>query len=157
MRSSPRREHGKWIGRLQLLVGTLVISFGMAPEQRVFPESQSLKQQARADVGKSLFNGKGACYYCHGVDGYRNAMPQVEADMAALIGRLNPPPSDLRNAKGIKLKTDKARAKIIREGHEGTGMFPDTTLSDQEIVDTVAYLALLRREGGSTSRETRRP
>lgn len=64
------------------------------------------KQPGHAAAGRSVFNGKGVCYYCHGV-----------------------------------------RAKIIREGHEGTAMFPDTTMTDQDIADTLAYLALLRREG----------
>lgn len=35
----------------------------------------------------------------------------------------------------------------IREGHPGMGMFPDTTMTDQELIDTLAYLALLWREG----------
>jgi hypothetical protein len=28
-------------------------------------------------------------------------------------------------------------------------MFPDTTMTDQELLDTLAYLALLRQEGSS--------
>jgi hypothetical protein len=36
------------------------------------------------------------------------------------------------------------RFVIIRDGHEGTGMLPDTTLSNQEIRDVVVYLATLR-------------
>jgi mono/diheme cytochrome c family protein len=103
--------------------------------------------RGNAEAGRSVFNGKGVCHYCHGVDGYRDKRPQLEADTAALIARLNPPPSDLRNPKSLRLKTDKARAKLIREGHEGTAMFPDTTMTDQELADTLAYLAVLRREG----------
>ncbi len=41
----------------------------------------------------------------------------------------------------------KPRFNAIREGHPGTGMFPDTTMTTQELTDTLAYLALLRREG----------
>ncbi|ALA60328.1 c-type cytochrome [Nitrospira moscoviensis] len=100
-----------------------------------------------AEAGRSVFNGKGVCHYCHGVDGYRDKRPKLEVDTAALIARLNPPPSDLRNPKSLRLKTDKARAKLIREGHEGTAMFPDTTMTDRELADTLAYLAVLRREG----------
>lgn len=131
------------------MLGSLVMCLFVMLHQ-VFPSSASAskpKQQGHAAAGRSVFNGKGVCYYCHGVDGYRDKVPQLEADTAALIARLNPPPADLRNPKSLRLKTDKARAKIIREGHEGTAMFPDTTMTDQDIADTLAYLALLRREG----------
>ncbi len=107
------------------------------------------KSQGRAEAGRSVFNGKGVCYYCHGMDGYRDKLPQLAADTAALIAQLNPQPADLRNPKSLHLKTDKQRARIIREGHPGTGMFPDTTMTDQELADTLAYLAQLRREGAA--------
>ena len=107
------------------------------------------KKQASAHAGRSVFNGKGVCYYCHGVDGYRDKLPSLEADTAALIARLNPPPADLRKAKTLRLTGDDARAKAIREGHPGTGMFPDTRMTDQELSDTLAYLALLRSEGSA--------
>ncbi len=100
-----------------------------------------------AAAGRSLFNGKGVCYYCHGVDGHLDKRPELAADTAALIARLNPPPSDLRNSKTLRLKQDKQRAQAVREGHPGTGMFPDTTMTNQELADTLAYLALLRKEG----------
>jgi hypothetical protein len=45
--------------------------------------------------------------------------------------------------KSLKMKTDKERFRAIREGHEGTGMFPDSTLTDQEIRVTLAYLSVL--------------
>ncbi len=107
----------------------------------------SAASKGDARQGQRLFNGKGACAYCHGTDGYRDRMPPLESDTAALVARLNPPPADLRRPNGLRLKSDKARMKIIREGHEGTGMFPDPSLTDQEIADIVAYLAVLRREG----------
>ena len=99
-----------------------------------------------AEAGRRIFNGKGVCYYCHGIDGDRARIPQLDTDLTALIARLNPPPADLRNAKQLRLTNDKARAKAIREGHPGTGMFPDTTMTDQELADTLAYLAVLRSE-----------
>jgi len=105
--------------------------------------------QGDAERGRVVFNGKGVCYYCHGMDGYRDKLPQLEADTAALIARLNPPPADLRNSKALHLKNDKQRAKAVREGHPGTGMFPDTTMTNQELADTLAYLALLRKEGAA--------
>jgi mono/diheme cytochrome c family protein len=96
--------------------------------------------------GRDIFNGKGVCYYCHGIDGYIGRPPRLAADTAALIAKLNPPPSDLRNPDELRLKTDKERARAIREGHPGTGMFPDTTMTDQDLADTLLYLALIRKD-----------
>ena len=96
--------------------------------------------------GRDIFNGKGVCYYCHGIDGYIGRPPRLAADTAALIAKLNPPPSDLRNPDELRLKTDKERARAIREGHPGTGMFPDITMTDQDLADTLLYLALIRKD-----------
>ena len=104
------------------------------------------------ELGKAVFNGKGVCYYCHGMDGNMDRRPQLAADTTALIAQLNPPPVDLRNPKALYLKTDKQRAHAIREGHPGTGMFPDTRMTDQELTDTLAYLAFLRREGSPNNK-----
>jgi mono/diheme cytochrome c family protein len=104
-----------------------------------------------AAAGRDVFNGKGICHYCHGIDGHRDKRPQLAPDTAALIAQLNPPPADLRNSKTLRLKSDKARAKAIRDGHPGTGMFPTTTLTNQELTDTLSYLAILRNEGHSHS------
>ena len=111
------------------------------------PSPKSTKAAGDAERGRAVFNGKGVCYYCHGSDGNKDQRPQLAADTAALIAQLNPPPVDLRNPKVLYRKTDKQRARAIREGHPGTGMFPDTRMTDQELTDTLAYLALLRREG----------
>lgn len=96
--------------------------------------------------GREIFNGKGVCYYCHGIDGYIGKIPRLEADTAALISRLSPPPTDLRNPDVLHLKTNKERAHAIREGHPGTGMFPDTTMTDQDLADILLYLALIRKD-----------
>jgi cytochrome c553 len=111
------------------------------------PSPKNTKMTGDAERGRAVFNGKGVCYYCHGMDGNMEQRPQLAADTAALITQLNPPPTDLRNPKVLHLKTDKQRTDAIRKGHLGTGMFPDTTMTDQELTDTLAYLALLRREG----------
>ncbi len=117
-----------------------------------FPHNAKAEQPGNAQAGRSVFNGNGICYYCHGVDGYRERIPELASDTAAIISRLNPQPADLRNPKALRLTTDKQRARAIREGHPGTGMFPDTTLTDTEIRDVLAYLATLRTEGtGSKS------
>jgi hypothetical protein len=81
------------------------------------------------------------------MDGYRDKLPQLGSDTNAVIAQLNPPPADLRNPRSLRLTTDKARAKAIREGHPGTGMLPDTKMTDKELSDTIAYLSMLRREG----------
>jgi mono/diheme cytochrome c family protein len=149
----PKSIRGATIARLlvgTLSIGCLFISSTFRTEQGALagsPADSKVKRHGKAEAGRSVFNGKGVCYYCHGVDGYRDKVPELEAGTAALIAQLNPQPSDLRNPKSLRLTTDKARAKVIREGHPGTGMFPDTTMTNQELADTLAYLALLRREG----------
>ncbi|UVT16115.1 MAG: hypothetical protein H8K04_00675 [Nitrospira sp.] len=96
--------------------------------------------------GREIFNGKGVCYYCHGIDGYLGRPPRLAADTAALIAKLNPPPADLRNADALRLKNNTERSRAIREGHPGTGMFPDTAMTDQDLADTLLYLALIRKD-----------
>lgn len=136
-----------------LLVGLLASQFTQMSDMNVWadspPASKSTKAAGDVERGRAVFNGKGVCYYCHGIDGNKDQRPQLAADTAALIAQLNPPPVDLRNPKVLYLKSDKQRARVIREGHPGTGMFPDTTMTTQELTDTLAYLALLRSEGSA--------
>lgn len=131
-----------------LLVGWLSIQFIHMSEINAWagPQSSNKSTKAAEDAerGRAVFNGKGVCYYCHGIDGNKDQRPQLAADTAALIAQLNPQPVDLKNPKVLHLKTDKQRAHAIREGHSGTGMFPDTTMTNQELTDTLAYLAVLR-------------
>ncbi|MBI3808352.1 MAG: cytochrome c [Nitrospirae bacterium] len=134
-----------------LLVCVLAIQFTYMAEMNAWagspPSPKNATMTGDAERGRVVFNGKGVCHYCHGINGYKDKRPQLAADTAALIAQLNPPPVDLRNPKALHLKTDKQRAHAIREGHPGTGMFPDTRMTDQELADTLAYLTLLRREG----------
>jgi mono/diheme cytochrome c family protein len=134
-----------------LLAGLLATQFTSTAEMNVWAGSPTLSKSTvpagDAERGRSVFNGKGVCYYCHGVDGNKDQRPQLAADTTALIARLNPQPVDLRNPKALHLKNDKQRARAIREGHPGTGMFPDKRMTDQELRDTLAYLALIRSEG----------
>lgn len=116
------------------------------------PLTKSTTAAGDAERGRAVFNGKGVCSYCHGIDGKKDQPPRLTVDTIALIAQLNPQPTDLRNPKVLSLKTDKQRAHAIREGHPGTGMFPDKRMTDQELTDTLAYLALLRREGLSKSK-----
>ena len=99
--------------------------------------------------GKEVFHGKGICFFCHGHEGCLNHRPPLHPETEQIIGNLNSPPADLRNAGSLRLKTDKERFHIVRSGHLGTGMLPDTTLTDDEITDLLAYLATLRSQGAS--------
>ena len=136
-----------------LLAGLLASQFAYMVEMNTWAGSPTLPKGTMpagdAERGRAVFNGKGVCYYCHGIDGNKGQRPQLAADTAALIAQLNPPPVDLRNPKAQYLRSDKQRARAIREGHPGTGMFPDTRMTDQELRDTLAYLALLRSEGSA--------
>jgi cytochrome c553 len=130
-----------------LLVGSVLIALSVAVDHEVSDaaaQGSALKGQGNAEKGKSLFNGKGICYYCHGQDAYRDRLPQLMPDAARFVANLNPKPSDLRDPQKLTLTSDKQRFRIIREGHVGTGMLPDASLSDQDIQDLLAYLATLR-------------
>jgi mono/diheme cytochrome c family protein len=139
-----------------LLVGLIGLQLPPMADMNARASSSSSNKSAQmkgdAERGREIFNGKGVCYYCHGTDGYRDKLPQLETDTAAVITRLNPSPTDLRNPKALHLNTDKQRFRVIREGHTGTGMFPDTTMTDQDVMDTLAYLAVLREEGHARQR-----
>jgi mono/diheme cytochrome c family protein len=133
-----------------LLAGWLGIRFASMSDMHAWAESSSpqsgAKMKGDPGRGREIFNGKGVCYYCHGIDGYLGRKPRLEADTAALIARLNPPPTDLRNSAALRLKSDKERSLAIREGHPGTGMFPDHSMTDQDLADTLMYLALIRKD-----------
>jgi mono/diheme cytochrome c family protein len=98
-----------------------------------------------AGRGKTIFHGKGGCAFCHGTDGYIVKRPRKTDLHTEAIAKLDPPPADLRNAAALKSKDDAQRFQSIKFGHPGTAMFPrNTQLSDREIADLVAYLAVLR-------------
>ncbi len=56
-----------------LLVGWLAIQFTHMSEMNAWagspPSSKSTKAAGDAERGRAVFNGKGVCYYCHGIDG----------------------------------------------------------------------------------------
>ena len=133
---------------LILLVGWLGIVCAPGFDRNVWAESSSsqpgVKHKANVERGRNIFNG--SCYSCHGMDGYLDRLPQTKADIAARIARLNPPPTDLRDPGVLRLKTNKERARAIREGHPGAGMFSDFTMTDQNMADTLFYLAFIRKD-----------
>ncbi len=130
-------------------VSFLGIALGSFPDHSM---AESVTPQPHGQLkgnimrGREIFNGTGVCYYCHGIDGYIGRPPRLTPDTAALIAKLNPPPADLRNPDALHLKTNKERSRAIREGHPGIGMSPDATMTDQDLVDTLLYLALIRKD-----------
>ncbi len=105
-----------------------------------------------ATRGQTLYNGKGICHYCHGIDGVIEKKASLKPETAAAIARQAAAAPDLRNRAVQALKDNKARFRVIREGHPGSGMFPDSTLNDQEITDILAYLAALRQSASTPSK-----
>lgn len=136
-----------------VLAGWLILLSSPASENDAragsSPAETTPKRQGDAEQGRKVFNGKGICDYCHGQDGRLDQRPHLAPDTTAFIDRLNPKPADLRNPSSLKLKTDNERFRLIREGHLGTGMFPDMTLTDKEIKDILAYLSALRQDVSS--------
>ena len=133
--------------RRLLLIGILLIALMHSTEHvsRAEPGEKHTALKGNASQGQALFNGKGLCHYCHGADGVIDKKPTLKPDTAAAIAKLAGTAPDLRNRAMLRLKDNKARFRAIREGHPGSGMLPDTTLSDQDITDVLAYLASLRQ------------
>ena len=129
--------NGKAIRRRVLAVGLVACALAGAV-------CAAAAERGDAERGRAVFNGKGICYYCHGTDGRPDRRPQLSEETTKVIARLAPNPPDLRNPGSLRLKSDPERFRAIREGHPGTGMLPDATLTDREIADTLAYLAVLR-------------
>lgn len=94
-----------------------------------------------SDKGRSLFNGKAVCNGCHGYNGQVNEIPE---STVALVAKLNPKPSNFRKPGSLKLKTNKQRFRTIKYGIPGTAMVPMTPVTDEEIIDLLAYLKTLR-------------
>lgn len=110
-----------------------------------------------AEQGRAIFNGKGLCSTCHGIDGHKGQLPpHLTQNIRDNIAHLVPAPPDLRQATALTLNTDKQRFEIIRHGHLRTAMYPlsKDTLSDQEILALLPYLASIR---GTLSRTTPTP
>lgn len=125
------------------------IPVGLAIDEPGPTQKSTGVKSGDAEQGRGIFNGKGICLYCHGIDGDPDRLPELAPETIGMIATLEPKPADLRQPSGLRLKTDQERFRIIRHGHSGTAMLPDTSLTDKEIGDVVAYLATL----GSTKSE----
>ncbi len=99
--------------------------------------------------GRSIFNGIGGCFNCHGYEGDITRRPRFSPKLADELAHLNPQPADLRNPAGLKSENDEQRFLAIKFGHPGTAMFPKKFLTDQEINHILAYLAALRVEAAA--------
>lgn len=117
------------IGTLLIVSFVFMFSFTSENDARAgsLPDETTAKRQGDAEQGRKLFDGKGICYYCHGIDGYLDQHPQLNQETKAIIDHLKPKPANLRNLNSLKLMTDDERFRLLREGHLRTGMLPDTT------------------------------
>ncbi|MFN3681963.1 MAG: c-type cytochrome [Nitrospira sp.] len=107
---------------------------------------EHVKLKGNVARGREIFNGSGACHFCHGIDGYLGRTARLEPKAAELIATLNPPPSDLRNPAALRLKTNKERTRAIREGHASSNLLSQQVMTDQDLADLLMYLAFLRKD-----------
>lgn len=134
-----------------VLIGTICLAISLIADSLLWAGSTSPtkpRHGAReAEPGRAIFNGKGLCSTCHGVDGYQGQLPSsLSQNIRDNIARLDPPPADLRQASTLTLTTDKQRFDMIRHGHLRTAMYPISkgTLSDEELLALLPYLASIR-------------
>jgi mono/diheme cytochrome c family protein len=98
--------------------------------------------------GNTIFHGRGGCAFCHGTDGYIGKRSRKTDLHTEAIAKLDPQPADLREAAALTSRDEAQRFASIKFGHPGTAMFPrKTQLSDRDIADLLAYLAILRTGG----------
>lgn len=90
------------------------------------PDSPEVVQQ-----GKSIYEGKGTCFNCHGVQGFGNG---------PAAANLDPPPRNFRSHGFWRHRTEGELFWVVKNGIEGTAMLPfGTMLSDEEIWAVLEY------------------
>ena len=141
---APLAARARVLSAAPLLCAGLILLFSPALGNAL-AEDTSLRSD-EAELGRQIFNGKGICSYCHGRDGHVKQRPSLKPETEAVIKRLAPHAPDLRNSDELRVTTDRERFTLIREGHSGTGMLPDTRLTDKEIAQILAYLSVLREQ-----------
>jgi mono/diheme cytochrome c family protein len=83
------------------------------------------------EIGKNLYNGKGACFNCHGKDGAGNG--------PAAMG-LDPAPRNFRHHGFWRHRTEGELFWVIKHGSPGTAMIGfGEQLSDEEIWSIIQY------------------
>ena len=146
LRTGVRRDHPGTIlaGMLWLAISLLAGSLLWAESTSQTPPGHKPRD---AERGRAIFNGKGLCSTCHGIDGYKGHLPpELSPNVRDNITRLNPAPADLREATTLTSTTDKQRFEVIRHGHLRTAMYSlsKEALSDEDILALLPYLASIR-------------
>jgi len=111
---------------------------------RTPPEARKLKNPVPKSpeiiaIGKSIYEGKGNCYVCHGKSG---------AGDGEGGGMLNPPPRDFTDPRFQHLRSDGELFWATKYGVPATGMFSyiPRHLSEEEGWMVIRYIRTLRRE-----------
>ena len=90
--------------------------------------------------GKALYNGKGACFNCHGTSG-RGDGPAAAA--------LDPSPRNFHHHGFWRHRTEGEIFWVIKHGSPGTAMISfGSQLTDEEIWTVIRYLRTFDRGGG---------
>jgi mono/diheme cytochrome c family protein len=95
--------------------------------------------------GQRLYHELGGCSICHGLHGNPKKLPEVSPKLREELARLQPPPTDLRNAAALKSDDDLQRFLTIKYGHPATAMFAKPLLRDEDIWDLIAYVKSLAK------------
>jgi mono/diheme cytochrome c family protein len=99
------------------------------------PSSPEIVEQ-----GKVLYNGKGACFNCHGKDGGGNG---------PLAAQLNPSPRNFQHHGFWRHRTEGEIFWVIKNGSVGTGMVGfGGQLTDKEIWSIIQYMHSFAGEHG---------
>ncbi len=82
--------------------------------------------------GKRVYEGKGGCHTCHGMEGDGNG-PAAR--------QLNPSPRDFTNCQFQKRRSDGELFWVLKNGSPGTGMIPmiPVTINEEEAWKVIAY------------------
>jgi len=90
--------------------------------------------------GKALYNGKGACFNCHGKDGGGDG---------PLAAQLNPSPRNFQHHGFWRHRTEGEIFWVIKHGSVGTGMVGfGELLKDEEIWSIIQYVRSFAGEHG---------
>jgi len=104
--------------------------------QREAAKKLSTPLKATTEVvaeGKTLYEGKGACFNCHGKSGKGDG-PAAAA--------LDPGPRDLTNCQFQSKRSDGELLWVIKNGIPGTGMvsLSPAAVTEEEAWKTIAYI-----------------
>jgi mono/diheme cytochrome c family protein len=83
------------------------------------------------EKGKAIYDGKGTCFNCHGIDGSGNG---------PAAAKLNPAPRNFRHHGFWRHRTEGELFWVIKHGSPGTAMIGfGPVLSDEEIWSLIQY------------------